>query len=335
MKFNKNFTVVLLFVANFIFLVTTLNSHLGYIESSNNSKNMLTFYEYLNEARNYDNQGQAFSTIIEIQKILVEMGFMSPQLYNGKNSIDGKFGQATSEALSKFQIANSLPDSKGIINKDTLIKLGLTTDMNAYTENPEELHNPKTTSEEITDLGNFTPSMYEGATLIMVYGGIDVNGRPSGDYMYDYFKETKNKYNLFVAKNHKVNGLNAYQEVSEYLQDQNIYPSKKVLYLFSGGFRPGYTLLKSVSPDQFEKIYLVDIYIGKNQQIADFYVQLAKNYPSKVEYYYTGSSTSAGGSRNLSAQNSIVNTVFTSKKGMNHMLTNVDAVKSLLNYFPL
>lgn len=335
MNNNKNLILAILFVFNFIFLVTTLNSHLRYIELSNNSQHMRTFYEYLNESRGFDNQGQAFSTIQEIQKILVEKGFLAPTLYNGNNSIDGKFGQATSEALSKFQLANSLPDSKGIINKDTLMKLGLNVDSNIYTQKPEELHDPKTTSEDLSGLGNFTPSMYDGSPLVLVYGGIDVNGRPSGEYMYDYFKEAGNKFNLFVAKNHRINGLDAYQKVSDYMQSQNIYPNKKVLYLFSGGFRPGFTLLKSVSPDQFEKIYLVDIYIGKNQEIANFYVDLAKRYPSKVEYYYTGTSTSAGGSRNLNAQNSIVNAVFTSKKGMNHMLTNIDAVKSLLSYFPL
>jgi peptidoglycan hydrolase-like protein with peptidoglycan-binding domain len=328
---------VIIFVAIIILvsLGLTLREYHRYIGMTKNSVDMRTFYEYLNESRGFDNQGQAFSTIQEIQKILVEKGFLAPTLYNGNNSIDGKFGQATSEALSKFQLSNSLPDTKGIINKDTLMKLGLNVDSNIYTQKPEELHDPKTTSEDLSGLGNFTTSMYDNSPLVLVYGGIDVNGRPSGEYMYDYFKEAGNKFNLFVAKNHRINGLDAYQRVSDYMQTQNIYPSKKVLYLFSGGFRPGFTLLKSVSADQFEKIYLVDIYIGKNQEIANFYADLAKRYPSKVEYYYTGTSTSAGGSRNLNAQNSIVNAVFTSKRGMNHMLTNIDAVKSLLSYFPL
>lgn len=333
---NKiDYLIVLVNIINLLFLTATLKSNDRYIEKTNNHLPMRTFYEYINESRAFDNQGQALSTIKEIQKILVEKGFLVTTLYNGKDSIDGKFGQATSEALSKFQIANSLQDSKGIINKETLDKLGLGSVINTYTQNPEELHNPKTTSEEISDLGNFTPSMYEGAPLVLVYGGIDVNGRPSGDYMYDYFKDAGTKFNLFVAKNHRINGLDAYQKVTDYLQSQNIIPSKKVLYLFSGGFRPGITLLKTINPDQFEKIYLVDIYIGKNQDVSNFYINLAKSYPYKVEYYYTGTSTAAGGSRNLIAQNSIVNTVSVSKKGMNHMLTNVDAVKSLLSYFNL
>lgn len=333
MKIKIDNLIILVNIISLLFLTTTLKSDVRYIEMSNNHKTMRTFYEYLNESRSFDNQGQVFSTISSVQRVLVEKGFLAPTLYNGKDSIDGKFGQATSEALSKFQMANSLQDSKGVINKETLDKLGLSSVMNTYIQNPEELHNPKTTSESISDLGNFTPSMYEGAPLVLVYGGIDVKGRPSGDYMYDYFKETGTKFNLFVAKNHKINGLDAYQKVTDYIQSQNIIPSKKVLYLFSGGFRPGITLLKTINPDQFEKIYLVDIYIGKNQDVANFYINLAKSYPYKVEYYYTGSSIVMGGSRNLIAQNSIVNTVSISKVGMNHMLTNVDAVKSLLSYF--
>jgi len=327
MRNKIDYLIVVVNIINLLFLTATLKSNDRYIEKSNNHLTMRTFYEYINESRAFDNQGQALSTIKEVQKFLVEKGFLATTLYNGKNSIDGKFGQATSEALSKFQIANSLQDSKGVINKETLDKLGLGSVINTYTQNPEELHNPKTTSEEISDLGNFTPSMYEGAPLVLVYGGIDVNGRSSGDYMYDYFKDAGTKFNLFVAKNHRINGLDAYQKVTDYLQNQNIIPNKKVLYLFSGGFRPGITLLKTINPDQFEKIYLVDIYIGKNQDVSNFYINLAKSYPYKVEYYYTGTSTVAGGSRNLIAQNSIVNTVSTSKKGMNHMLTKVDAVK--------
>lgn len=333
MKNYIHYISSILIIIVIIFLSLTLKIKCRYIELSNNYKFMRTFYEYLNETRTYDNQGQALLFITDIQKILVKKGFLNPILYNGKSAIDGKFGQATSEALSKFQLANLMQDTKGVLNKETLDKLGLSSSTNTYIQHPDELHDPKITSEEIYDLGNFTPSMYDSAPLVFVYGGIDVNGRSSGDYMYDYFKVTGTKFNLFVAKNHRINGHDAYQKVLDYTQSQNIYPSKKVLYLFSGGFRPGITLLKSINPEQFEKIYLVDIYIGKNKDVANFYIDLAKRYASKVEYYYTGTSTSMGGSRNLNAQNSIINTVYTSKKGMNHMLTNVDAVTSLLSYF--
>ncbi len=313
-------------------LYPRLVSYYEYIDKNNMNIRMLTFEQYLLESRNYNNQGYAVTTIEQIQSILVKQGFLAPTLYNSNNSIDGKFGQATTSALSKFQIANNLSDSKGIINSETLEKLGISTTNKVLPT--EQLNNPTITKESIDDLGNFTPSRFESAPLIVVYGGIEVRGRESGEYMYDYFDKTQNKYNLFVAKNHKVDGLKTYQKLLNFIQQENIYPNKKVLFLFSGGFRPGMTLLNQISPEEFEKIYLVDIYIGKNASVANFYTKLAKQYPSKIEYYYTGSSSQAGGSVNLPAKNTIINSVFVSKQGNNHMSTNEDAVQSLLTTFP-
>ena len=116
MKIKIDNLIILVNIISLLFLTTTLKSDVRYIEMSNNHKTMRTFYEYLNESRSFDNQGQVFSTISSVQRVLVEKGFLAPTLYNGKDSIDGKFGQATSEALSKFQMANSLQDSKGVIN---------------------------------------------------------------------------------------------------------------------------------------------------------------------------------------------------------------------------
>ena len=69
------------------------------------------------------------------------------------------------------------------------------------------------------------------------------------------------------------------------------------------------------------------------RQFSDPYTKLAKQYPSKIEYFYTGSSSQAGGSVNLPAKNAIISSVFLSKQGNNHMSTNVDAVASLMNTF--
>lgn len=301
----------------------------GYIPIHKKQEVMLTFAEFINEGRNYDNQGYVFDTIQEIQTKLVQMGFLAPTLHSGKNSIDGKFGQATTDALSKFQIASKLPDSKGVINTETLTKLGI------YGSNAksEVLNNPKPNSENVGNYGNFTPSINEGAPLIIVYGGIDVRGRKSGDYMYDYFGKTNNRYNLFVANDNKVDGYIAYTSLLTHLENQKIYPNKKALYLFSGGQRPGITLLKRISAEEFEKIYLVDIYIGSNNETERIYTDLAKRYPNKIEYYYTGSDNEAGGSVNLRAKRNIISSVSVSKRGRNHMLTNDDAVYSLMNYF--
>jgi hypothetical protein len=306
-----------------------LENDMGYIKIHKKQEHMLSFAEFINENRSYDNQGYVFDTIKSIQTKLVDMGFLQPTLHSGKNAIDGKFGQATTDALSKFQIANELPDSKGMINNETLVKLGVSV---SYAKS-EELNNPKTNSESVSNYGNFSPSVKEGSPLIVVYGGIDVNNRKSGDYMYDYFKQTGNQYNLFVARDNRIDGYGAYMSLTSFLQNQKIYPTKKALYLFSGGQRPGYTLLNKVSPEEFEKIYLVDIYIGKNSETERFYTELAKKYPNKVEYYYTGSDNDAGGSVNLRAKRSIISSVNVSKRGSNHMLTNNDAVYSLMNYF--
>lgn len=307
-----------------------LRADLGYIPFHITNQAMKLFYDFLSESRNYDNQGHAIATIKKIQEVLVKLGFLSPKLNNGKDSIDGKFGQATTGALSKYQVSNGLFDTKGAINKETLDKMGIDT---LVFGDVQKLNEPKVNSEDLEGLGNFTPSMYEGAPLIIVYGGINVKERESGDYMYDYFNKTGNSYNLFVAKNHRINGLEAYNKLIQYIQGQNIYPRKKALYLFSGGVRGGFQLLKSVSPNEFEKIYLVDIYIGKNKAVYDLYTQLAKNYPNKVEFYYTGSDSQAGGLANLKAKQEIKSSVPVSKQGSNHMLTNVDAVSSLMSYF--
>ncbi len=306
-----------------------LDKSFEYIRYHKKENNMLTFAQFINESRGYDNQGYAIQSIKDIQQRLVNLGFLNSTLYSGKNSVDGKFGQATTDALSKFQISNGLVDSKGIINIETLNRLGIS----AQTAKPEELNNPQINSQSIDNYGNFTPSIKEGAPLIVVYGGIDVGGRKSGEYMYDYFKQTGNTYNLFVARDHRIDGYGAYTTLKNYLQKELIYPNKKALYLFSGGQRPGMTLLSRISPEEFEKIYLVDIYIGQNSQTERFYTELAKKYPNKVEYYYTGSDREAGGSVNLRAKNTIISSVSVSKRGSNHMLTNNDAVYSLINYF--
>ena len=81
-----------------------LESTLGYIPFHITNYTMKLFYEFLNESRNYDNQGHGVSTVKKIQAVLVKLGVLPPKLNNGKDSIDGKFGQATTSAMSKFQV---------------------------------------------------------------------------------------------------------------------------------------------------------------------------------------------------------------------------------------
>lgn len=183
--------------------------------------------------------------------------------------------------------------------------------------------------ESIGSYGKFTPASLKSSPLVVVYGGIPVGGRESGDYMYDYFKKTGNKYNLFVAKSHKVDGPLSYSSLIQKTKSSSINPTKKVLYLFSGGYRPGKDLLTKVGVEEFDKIFLVDIWMGSSP-VSTFYKNLALKNPGKVEYYYT-----TFGGNDSSATSYIASKASKSFKNAknNHMLTNVDAVASLMNQF--
>ncbi len=165
------------------------------------------------------------------------------------------------------------------------------------------------------------------APLLIVYGGIPVSGQESGGengYMWKYVDKLKNKYHIFVASNHKVNGEATYKNVLAQLEKYGIKPSSKVLYLFSGGYRPGMPLLKNKAAD-FSKVLLVDIWM-KGSIISDFYTKFAKDNPSKVKYYYT-----EFGANNTVARDSIAKSASISKKRAGgsmtvHMDTNLDAV---------
>jgi hypothetical protein len=183
---------------------------------------------------------------------------------------------------------------------------------------------PDKAAGAVGDYGKFSGGASKSSPLAIVFGGIPVGGKQSGEYMYDYFNKTGNKFNLFVASNSNVNGKASYDSVIK----KDITPSKKILYLFSGGYKPGMELLKSVGADKFDKIYLVDIWMG-NSSVSDFYTKLAKDNKEKVEYYYT-----SFGANNNTARNTISQTV--SKSATNskndHMDTNNDAVEALIKY---
>jgi hypothetical protein len=180
---------------------------------------------------------------------------------------------------------------------------------------------------DVGDYGKFTEASSKKSPLIVVYGGIDVGGKKSGEYMYDYMNKIGSSANIFVAKDHKVNGKASYDSLKNNLSEKSITPSKKILYLFSGGYRPGMDLLKSVSASEFDLIYLVDIWMG-NSGVAEFYKKLAEDNRSKVKYFYTGN-----GANNQDAKNSLIKTLnFCKANGNNdHMSTNNDAVTDLLN----
>ena len=176
--------------------------------------------------------------------------------------------------------------------------------------------------------GKITVNSDKAAPLVVVFGGIDVGGRASGDYMYDYFKpDTLSNTTTFIANSSRIDGAQAWSEIS----GLGLTPVKKILYLFSGGYLPGMSLLNKVDPTEWAAIYLVDIWIGQNQNTKNFYTNLAADFPDKVKYYYTGGENSAGGSNNLAAKRQIIAAVNRSKGSASHMGANDIAVTDLVN----
>ena len=176
--------------------------------------------------------------------------------------------------------------------------------------------------------GKITVNSDKSAPLVVVFGGTDVGGRVSGVYMYDYFKQdTLPDTTTFIANSSRIDGARAWSEIS----GLGLTPVKKILYLFSGGYLPGMSLLNRVAPTEWAAIYLVDIWIGRNQNTKNFYTKLAADFPDKVKYYYTGGEKSAGGSANLAAKRQIIAAVNLSKGSVSHMGANDIAVTDLVN----
>ncbi len=291
------------------------------------------FKDFLFEAK-FNNQGYSVDTIRSIQQKLVDDKILSQKNDKGKDNTDGKFGEITKAALAQYQQKKSLKDQSGSINKETLDSMGIKTGLVNQTDLQSSASSgdlkqqggaqPESKAQDLQSYGKFTPGKDKSATLVVVFGGIPVGGRESGDYMYDYFNKTGDKYNLFVAKSHKINGGEAYQALKNKINSGEITPSKKILYLFSGGYRPGQSALTKFKPEEFDKILLVDIWMG-NSIVSEFYKDLASKYRDKVEYYYTDY-----GANNPSVRNAIASSVSKKEKVTGHMASNINAINSLL-----
>jgi peptidoglycan hydrolase-like protein with peptidoglycan-binding domain len=295
---------------------------------------MITKYkDFLFEAQ-FNNQGYSIDTIRSIQQKLVDDKILPQKNDKGKDNTDGKFGEITKGALAQYQQKKSLKDQTGAINKETLDAMGIKTGLVNQTDlqssaasgdlKQQSGTHPKLKAQDLQSYGKFTPGKDKSAPLVVVFGGIPVGGRESGDYMYDYFNKTGDKYNLFVAKSHKINGAEAYQALKNKISSGEITPAKKILYLFSGGYRPGQSALSKFKPEEFDKIILVDIWMG-NSIVSEFYKDLASRYRDKVEYYYTDY-----GANNPSARNEIASSVSKKEKATGHMAANINAINSLL-----
>jgi hypothetical protein len=194
---------------------------------------------------------------------------------------------------------------------------------NTNQNNQNSNSNQNNKPEDIGKYGKFVANSNPNAPLLVVFGGIDVNGVKSGVYMFDYVSKLESRYHVFVAESSRVNGPAAYSALLKHLNQKGFNPSSKVLYLFSGGYLPGKPLLTTNNAD-FSKVILVDIWMG-NSSIENFYIKYASDNKSKTSYFYT-----TFGANSDKARDTIKNTVSSKKNAANnHMKTNDDAVSSL------
>jgi hypothetical protein len=191
------------------------------------------------------------------------------------------------------------------------------------------------TSIDIPGQGKLSVAADANAPLLVVFGGIEVDKAPSGVYMWNYMSNIKDRFHIFVALNNNANGTLAYRSLMKTLQTKSLTPSKQILYLFSGGYRPGIDVLTGGGPNLFSSIYLVDIWMGVTPRsgsvVPDFYKALANGHAAKITYVYT-----SFGANNDAARDYIANKVGRARaklvegRGMQvHMGTNTVAVSTL------
>jgi hypothetical protein len=170
------------------------------------------------------------------------------------------------------------------------------------------------------------------APLLLVFGGIEVEGVPSGVYMWNYMDPVRDRFHVFVASSSSVNGAQAYRALTSTLQEKGLTPSSQILYLFSGGYRAGMSLLPGEGAASFSSIYLVDIWMGVTKKsgsvVPDFYMKLVDANASKTTYVYTEYGATNDSARDYIAKKARAIPV----KGSGipaHMSTNAVAVGTL------
>ena len=193
----------------------------------------------------------------------------------------------------------------------------------------------------------------KNATLLVVFGGIPVNKIefdgikrkkpvhiPSGDYMWNFMSDLKDRFHIFVAASSAVGGNDAYNALIKKMKEKEIAHSSEILYLFSGGGAPGTELLNDKGSDRFSSIFLVDIWMGFGTKhpspfMPDFYTHFVNKHADKITYVYT-----KGGADNDDARDFLVTKLgsqkaikVTSQAGedqmQTHLRTNVVALKML------
>lgn len=249
-------------------------------------------------------------TIAKIQKELIKKGYDLGDYGPNGDGVDGIMGPLTKKAYEKE--FKKPYDDKDDENDD---------------EKNKESDDDKSISSKVGDYGKITLPKSKSASLLIVFGGIPVGGRQSGEYMWDYLEKLKSKYIIFVANNHNVNGLMSYKSVLDYLDKLGVEPTSQVLYLFSGGYKPGMDVLKSNS-GSFKEVLLVDIWM-KSSYISDFYKDYTSSNSSKVKYYYTSFGANNNSARDFISKKASISKLQPGGSMTDHMKTNNLAVSSL------
>ena len=97
---------------------------------------------------------------------------------------------------------------------------------------------------QVPGQGNLSIAPAANAPLLVVFGGIDAHKLHSGVYMWNYMNPLGQRFHIFVALSNQVNGTLAYDALMKTVTDKGLNPSRQVLYLFSGGYKPGIDLLR-------------------------------------------------------------------------------------------
>jgi len=171
------------------------------------------------------------------------------------------------------------------------------------------------------------------ASLLVVFGGVDAHKVHSGVYMWNYMNPVRHRFHIFIAQSNNVNGALAYGALLKTVTDKGLKPSSQILYLFSGGYKPGIEVLSSSGAAVFSSIYLVDIWMG-GSRLGSFYKALADQNASKITYVYTMFGANNKVARDHIAKKAGVRATLVqslpNESGLDtHMRTNVIAVKSL------
>ena len=180
--------------------------------------------------------------------------------------------------------------------------------------------------------GNLSIAPSASAPLLVVFGGIDAHQLHGSVYMWNYMNPLTQRFHIFVALTNHLSGTLAFGALMKAVTANGLKPSKQVLYLFSGGYKPGIDLLRG-GTSQFDAIYLVDIWLG-GAMVGDFYKSLADHDALKMTYVYTIFAANNKVARDYIANKvapraTLINSLPHEGGVATHMRTNVTAVSTL------